>query len=654
MRWGREGVLDVQAAQTLGPRVRLFDPGERLGWVFRDRHQYWRHFSEPVPPPIPVDQKLVLRVQKLTAKRSNTFAFGGVTLVLALFLFWGTVSFVQFSIQQSPAPATYATDFAVVFWAIFFVVPTWLLVWRPLRLQLRLALARRSLAAATVKAQRQYEEFQRLWAARRDEYNRRERLRVDEIDEFGAARISPGTHRVDLFGGSLRSWQSFLTILGASMVGTTPPVTIVDLSEEGLSRAIVDLTEAAHLQVDLQVLSAEKDDNGVPQLARTDLLYGLKSDQLTDILIESMHGDEAGGNRAERAMDSRILRAVCDSLGPDLSIGRVAEALQALMGEPGMPTLLTRKEWDQIATELFSAEYVQQAHERLRKLEAFLYPLTELGSRPGPRPMESPLRVLGVENEGVSALSDLMIDFIVQWAMREVARGGTSRTRVLIVVGADPLRRRHLERLADLCSARDVRLVYMFRHLRDDAMHLLGSGGAAIFMRLGNIEEATGAANFIGRGYRFVFSSISKSEGTSTATGRTVTQGETSTDSQGGGYSAVDTLFSGPGHRSTQWGTSFSRSSSVSDSTTNTESWNYAETTQRVYEFRVEPTEIQHLPEYGMLIVQPGPREPDRMSAECTPGIIYMPRVTTGLLPDLGPPTNPFIPRATEMQPRLG
>jgi len=638
----------------LGPRARLFEPGERFGWVFRDRHQYWRHFPEVVPPPHPVDQKLVQRVKKLSAKRTNAFAYGGIALFIALALFWGGTGSLAAWERSENTPALGVSILVILAWVVVFVVPTWLMAWRPLRIQLRLALARRSLAMATVKSQRQYEDLQRQWAARRDEHNRRERDRVDAIAEFGAARIDNSTLHVDVFGGSLRAWQAFISLFGASMVGTSPPVTVVDLSEEGLSRELVEMADQAGFQVDLQILSEATDRTNVPLLARTDLLRGLKPDQLTDILIEAIHGDEAGANRAERVMDSRILRAVCDSLGDYLSVGRVAEALKALMGEPGMPTLLTRKEWDHIATELFSAEYVQQAHERLRKLEAYLYPLTELGSRPAPRSLDRNLRVMGVENEGASALSDLMIDLIVQWAMREVARNGSERTRVLLVVGADPLRRRHLERLSDLCTTRDVRLVYMFRHLRDDAMQVLGSGGAAIFMRLGNVEEATGAANFIGRGYKFEFSSISKSEGKSTTTGRTTTEGETISDSQGGGYSVVDTLFSGPGSKSSQWGKSLSRSTSVSDSVSNSDNWSYAETSQRVYEFRVEPTEIQHLPEYAMLIVQPGPREPERTAAECTPGIIFMPRVTTGLLPDLGPPTNPSFPKGKEFQPRLG
>ena len=39
-------------------------------------------------------------------------------------------------------------------------------------------------------------------------------------------------------------------------------------------------------------------------------------------------------SRADRSMDDRILTKVCEALGDDVTLGRIAAALRALMGEP--------------------------------------------------------------------------------------------------------------------------------------------------------------------------------------------------------------------------------------------------------------------------------------------------------------------------------
>src|SRR5262249_40019211 len=94
---------------------------------------------------------------------------------------------------------------------------------------------------------------------------------------------------------------------------------------------------------------------------------------------------------------------------------------------------------------------------------------------------------------------------------RPGAAEGTPGT--VIVAGADRLRHRHLERLSDACERAGVRLAYLFRHLRDEAELLLGSTTTTVFMRLGNHREAERAANFIGRGHRFVLSRVTRGFG---------------------------------------------------------------------------------------------------------------------------------------------
>ena len=153
--------------------------------------------------------------------------------------------------------------------------------------------------------------------------------------------------------------------------------------------------------------------------------------------------------------------------------------------------------------------------------------------------------------------------------------------------------RPHAERLADACERRGVPLTLMFRHLRDDSIGMLG-GGAAAFMRLGNHAEADQAAAYIGRYHTFVVSSY------------TVTRGGSQTS----------THTTGPG-ASQNW----SRSWSQADRTI----WSEIEARQRVYEFAVEPTVLQNLPEYAMLLADRSGGALQLRAVECDPSIAALP-----------------------------
>jgi hypothetical protein len=118
----------------------------------------------------------------------------------------------------------------------------------------------------------------------------------------------------------------------------------------------------------------------------------------------------------------------------------------------------------------------------------------------------------------------------VQWLTVQVTTS-SGYAPAVIIAGADEISRPHLERLADACERRGVPLTLMFRHLRDDAAAILGSGTAA-FMRLANHAEAEQAAAYIGRRHTFVVSSF------------TATRGGNQTSTHGGsdGYGTNDSF----------------------------------------------------------------------------------------------------------------
>jgi hypothetical protein len=178
---------------------------------------------------------------------------------------------------------------------------------------------------------------------------------------------------------------------------------------------------------------------------------------------------------------------------------------------------------------------------------------------------------------------------------------------------------------------------------------------------LGAVEEATLASEFIGREHRFVLSSLTKTTGGS----------KTVTDSTG--YS--ESVSTGTSHGSTRSGRmhalideaqSWSRSDQTSCgrtvtvntgiSTAVTEQWNDAEAVQRVYEYAVEPTVLQGLPDYALLLARHTPAGTEVLALDCNPAIVTLPDVEMNPQPvQPNPPTGhaPVTGWATG-QPALG
>jgi hypothetical protein len=267
--------------------------------------------------------------------------------------------------------------------------------------------------------------------------------------------------------------------------------------------------------------------------------------------------------------------------------------------------------------------------------------------RTEPRP-EAFVTCLTIDSDARNVRSDLLVDLIVQWATRRLLAGDPPRT--LVVAGADDLQRRHVERLSDICVRRDIRLTLLFRHLRDASLQVLG-GGAVGFMRLGNHEEATRAADFIGRQHRFVLSQLTRTLGGNESHGDTYTDGRSDSESLN-----ISTTFSrssnwtrGPGRpidpSSFGGGTSTSHSRGLTWSTSRNWSaartwsegtnWSDAASEQRVYEYAVEPAVLQHLPDHAMLLVESRPDGPKVHAVEVDPAIITLPRASHEPLPEV-------------------
>jgi hypothetical protein len=186
----------------------------------------------------------------------------------------------------------------------------------------------------------------------------------------------------------------------------------------------------------------------------------------------------------------------------------------------------------------------------------------------------------------------------------------------------------------------------LFRHLREASADLIG-GGAAGFMRLGNHQEAARAADFIGRQHRFVLSEVTVSLGgdETHTTEASEGYGESESDTikvgtaagwlkRAGGAGLAGLMQEGGPTRTTNrtWSAAYARAAGTN--------WSNAESSKRVYEYAVEPSTLQHLPDYAMLLVSSRPAGGHWLApVECNPEIVTLPRVSMDPLPDLARPS---------------
>jgi hypothetical protein len=259
-------------------------------------------------------------------------------------------------------------------------------------------------------------------------------------------------------------------------------------------------------------------------------------------------------------------------------------------------------------------------HQHLRRIEAFLNPLDGMGGASA-EPGSADLTCLVADGDGRNAESELLKDLLVQWLARLVRREYAPMGS-LVLLGADEVDHRSIERLSTLCERRGIRLVLFFEHLREESLHTIGGGEVAL-MRLGNHREAAQAADFIGKGHKFVLTQLTRTlGGNETHTlGNTYGEAETRGGSEGTSRGRV---FSR--QRGTNWSTG--RSWAQTESRARGSNWSDAQSAQRVYEYVLEPRVLQDLPEYAMILVKADGQGSVVQAVEVNPDIVTLPRVS--------------------------
>ncbi|MFI6819650.1 hypothetical protein ACIBJE_01695 [Micromonospora sp. NPDC050187] len=600
----------TEIAHRDNPLPRLAVPGERFGWIYQDSSLYRRRFPEPPPEPGIVPPELVTRAA--TARQRAMRRMGvalGVGLGLAVLL--GCCQRFATALGEPVGALVMFLMILSAFGGIGGAVVVWLLKYQ----------AERDLATAQEQVRTTYEQARAGWDARCAAFEHQQQQALAQMYEWGAATPSPGTRRIDVVGGTSYGWEALLTVFGGSLLSTRGPMTLVDFTGEALCGELMTLAEQTGRSVRV---------TGFPSgLRDLDLLAGLSSRELVDLLVESMYGEGAGGDRADRHRDTMLLGELCEVLGEDVSIARLVAGLRVLTDRPGQPAL-SEIECALVAG-LMPEEARRQAHQHVRRLESFLRPLTGLGQAAG-GPPTAELSCLVADRDGRSAQHELLKDLLVQWLIRRVSREAISGGSI-VLVGADDLHHRQIERLGSLCERRGIRLVLFFAHLREQSLHALG-GGEVAFMRLGNHREAQQAAEFIGRQHRFVLSGLTRTLGGDQT--HTLANSEGGSETEGGSEGSRGEGKSLIKQRSRNW--SRSRTWSQTQSVASGANWSDAAAAQRVYEYAVEPRVLQDLPDYALLLVKGEGRGSVVQAVECNPEIVTLPRMTMDPLPVVPPP----------------
>ncbi len=586
----------------------LFTPGARLGWTFRDRHSLITPYAELPPDAEKVRQDAAARLAaaQQSWQRARKWA-ARPSLIAAV----GLMALAGCAHAVSPS-APYGTTFVT---ALLLAAPG--LGWS----------AWKYAQLAQVKAadpEVQYEAAHDAWANRAAGHEQGELARLEQVPEWGSA--SSPARRTDVFGGSLLGWRSLLTVHGASIMASQP-LLVADLSGQHAARELAGLSREVGVQVAEYLLPRDLD--------RCGLLSGMSGRQLADALAEAIHAGPPGQARTDRAVDVRVLEQIASALaGRGVTPARLAAAVKAALGRDDPGGLLAEDETEMIRG-LFGDGYQSHIGANLIRLDAFLSGLADYtGTGPPAAPPPSWCTILAAEPAARSVRAELIAALVIQWLTVQVTVS-SRHVPAVVIVAADEITSRHLERLADACEQRGVPLTLLFRHLRDDAAIMIG-GGATAFMRLGNHHEAEQAASYIGRHHTFVLSGWTATRGGD----HTITHGTTQAwgtsqsrgSSAGHGWSEDHLLnqsASGDRSRSSEDGQSYSYGTEQSEAVGT--SWSDATSTQRVYEYAVEPGVLQSLPEDALLLTG-APAGASLQPVECHPRIITLPHVSTAPL----------------------
>jgi hypothetical protein len=205
---------------------RLFTPGIRLGWAFRDRSALAEPYPEPEPDPGRVRgqaarQAAGAQVRYTRARRwviRPSLALGLVLLLLA--------GYANGTHRGAGAWAALAAAVIVAGTGLVYTLRCW---WRRGR-------------TAAMPPEESYRRALVAWQRRSAAHQAAELARLGPVPQWSV--VSPPMLRTDVFGGSLRGWQALLVTHGTSILAAQP-LLVMDLSGQHASGQLTSAAQAA-------------------------------------------------------------------------------------------------------------------------------------------------------------------------------------------------------------------------------------------------------------------------------------------------------------------------------------------------------------------------------------------------------------------------
>jgi hypothetical protein len=480
--------------------------------------------------------------------------------------------------------------------------------------------AERSRAAADY--QRVHGEWERSVA----EWDAAERDRLATANLWFPLGVRSPAERVDVFGGTPDGWASLLAVMGASVLRAGSPMLVVDMSENDVAAALSVVARSQDLRVVRQELPG--------QLDQAQLLRGLSSEEVSELIGEALGTLRAGADDVGlRMLDSDLLKGVADRLESPVTFARLVAGLRVLEGSYDASSgVLSGQEFRWLAGYVDAVGQAERTVGEVHFLRSALELLLDSPAGNGSVGVgelwtDGGLTLLVSQDHNLRRRD--LVDRLIAQALLHHLRRAHHRNRsatvgVLVVAGADHLGQRTLEALARQSKSAGIRLVLLIEHLRGDLQQLLGgSDSASLIMRLGNAQEATSAAEYIGRGHSFTLTQLSRQTGDTRTTGTSTSTGSSTTHSTSNGRSG--------GRAGWGWNQSESESESTSTQEGTSESWatsvSDSQTITRVYEFTVEPTQIQSLPASAFIMVESAAGDRRIIAGSCDPLVVTLDRV---------------------------
>ena len=625
--------LSSTAVESGEWRERLFRPVERWGWEY------------VVPPPPaasvelhrpPVGEQVLLppnfHVWQKRSKRVWLGLFTSLALtVLALLCAGAVLVPVQQKVRGEIREEIY-------FWLLIAGIVLSLV--RLVVVRIRFVVLKKAYDVKYHAAVEQYNRAYAEWQQRIAEHDRQEQDRYAGAALWHPLRTSRTPARVDVFGGTEDGWASLLVTTGASALASGSPMLVLDFSEQAVADNLVLLASEHGGPVAVHELP--------PDLPALSLLAGLEAAEQAELIAEAVHSLQrpaAGGDL--RGLHADLLAMVATRLTGPATFTRLHAGVQVLrrVYEVTSASALSPEEIRALNSAVDTAGSTEQARNELQALEGALNLIAQ-----EERTASQDATVRGFDAVwpagGLSVVATTstvrrrkqFLDYVVFYrTLRELQTRHGGGHEILVVAGADRIGLDALETMARQARRAGVRLIFMLEHLRDDLQKLLGgSDSVTILMRLGNGAEASVAADFIGRGHKFVLSQLTEQ------VGKTFTSGSASSVGASVGTSTSRSYSRGGSHTWGPEGQSSSSSSSGFTRTTSRErSQNWSETANestadsaatgrtqaRVYEYAVEPTTLQSLAPTAFVMVETGMNGRRVMVGDCNPGIVLLDRV---------------------------